>query len=256
MWIPIIVIIIGIVMIGAELARPGRRWPRVRGWWARAIAFNLVQVGAVYFAGAAWDAWMQSHSLLDLAAMGPTAGGIAGYLILTFVYYWWHRVRHESSWLWRLFHQFHHSPQRIEVITSFYKHPAEIVANALLSSTVMYALLGLSPEAAATATLLSGLAELFYHWNVRTPRWVGFLFQRPEMHCVHHEEGRHHYNYGDLPLWDMLFGTFHNPADWEGRCGFGEAEHRVGAMLVGRDVQVEAVPEPVAEAPYQRGGAP
>ena len=55
-------------------------------------------------------------------------GAIVGYLAITFVYYWWHRWRHESPFLWRWFHQVHHSPQRIEIITSFYKHPLEIVA--------------------------------------------------------------------------------------------------------------------------------
>jgi hypothetical protein len=43
------------------------------------------------------------------------------YFVATFVFYWWHRWRHESAVLWRGFHQIHHSPQRLEVITSFYK---------------------------------------------------------------------------------------------------------------------------------------
>ena len=100
---------------------------------------------------------------------------------------------------------------------------------------------GLGPEAAAITVLLTGLAELFYHWNVRTPHWLGPFFQRPEMHCVHHQEGLHHYNYADLPLWDLLFGTYHNPRGFDARCGFGdEAEHRIGAMLGGRDVSAPA----------------
>jgi sterol desaturase/sphingolipid hydroxylase (fatty acid hydroxylase superfamily) len=43
----------------------------------------------------------------------------------------------------------------------------------------------------------------------------------------------HSFNYSDLPLWDMLFGTFHNPRRFEARCGFGENEHRLGTMLAG-----------------------
>jgi sterol desaturase/sphingolipid hydroxylase (fatty acid hydroxylase superfamily) len=81
------------------------------------------------------------------------------------------------------------------------------------------------------------LAELFYHWNVKTPHWLGYIFQRPESHCVHHQEGVHSFNYADLPLWDMLFGTFRNPRTWEARCGFGaENEHRLLEMLFGVDV--------------------
>ena len=56
--------------------------------------------------------------------------------------------------------------------------------------------------------LLTGIAELFYHWNVRTPHWLGYFVQRPESHCVHHQRGRHRNNYSDLPLWDIAFGTF------------------------------------------------
>ena len=43
-------------------------------------------------------------------------------------------------------------------------------------------------------------------------------------------------NYGDLPLWDMLFGTFRNPREWNAACGFGDAELRLADMLAGRDV--------------------
>jgi sterol desaturase/sphingolipid hydroxylase (fatty acid hydroxylase superfamily) len=47
----------------------------------------------------------------------------------------------------------------------------------------------------------------------------------------------HAWNYSDLPLWDMVFGTFRNPATWEGRAGFDEqASRRIGAMLLFQDV--------------------
>jgi sterol desaturase/sphingolipid hydroxylase (fatty acid hydroxylase superfamily) len=84
--------------------------------------------------------------------------------------------------------------------------------------------------------LLTGLAELFYHWNVRTPRRVGYLLQRPESHCVHHQAGVHAFNYADLPLWDMAFGTFRNPQAWEATCCFGADERRLAAMLRGPDL--------------------
>ena len=107
----------------------------------------------------------------------------------------------------------------------------------VLSSAILYLGVGLGAAAAAGAVLLSGLAELFYHWNVRTPHWLGYLFQRPESHCVHHQEGVHSYNFADLPLWDILFGTFHNPRVAQFRCGFGpEHEHRLVEMLWGFDV--------------------
>jgi sterol desaturase/sphingolipid hydroxylase (fatty acid hydroxylase superfamily) len=244
--VPVIVLAFGLAMLGAERWAPGRHWPAVRGWWPRALAANVFQAGVVLVAGRAWDGWLLQHRPWSADALGTAGGAALGYLAVTFLYYWWHRWRHESSFLWRWFHQLHHSPQRIEVVTSFYKHPAELIANGLLSSAILYALVGLGAAAATWAVLLTGVAELFYHWNVRTPHWLGYLIQRPESHCVHHQEGLHAYNYADLPLWDMLFGTFHNPRAWSERCGFGAPqESRVAEMLRGIDVNAArpAVPE-------------
>jgi sterol desaturase/sphingolipid hydroxylase (fatty acid hydroxylase superfamily) len=232
-----IVLGVGILMIACENLRPGRSWPRVAGWWARAALLNGVQGVMVFVAGVAWDRWMLRHRWWSADALGVAGGAVVGYLAITFVYYWWHRWRHESALLWCWLHQVHHSPQRIEIITSFYKHPVEILANSVLSSAIVYWGVGLGPAAATGAVLLSGLAELVYHWNVRTPYWLGYVLQRPESHCVHHQEGVHSYNYADLPLWDILFGTFHNPRRWQARCGFGpEKEARLLSMLYGRDV--------------------
>lgn len=223
-------------MIAVEIARPGRSWPEVRGWWLRAIALNAVQVGSVWLAGHVWDRWLLRHRVWSADGLGTLGGAALGYLAITLTYYWWHRWRHEVDVLWRWFHQVHHSPQRIEIITSFYKHPFEILFNGVLSSAILYLGVGVGRGAAALAVLVTGLAELFYHWNVRTPYWLGFVFQRPESHCIHHQEGVHASNYSDLPLWDILFGTFRNPRAWAARCGFGEGEHRLPEMLRGVDV--------------------
>jgi sterol desaturase/sphingolipid hydroxylase (fatty acid hydroxylase superfamily) len=237
--IPLIVLGSAMVMMGIEVSRPGRAWPQVAHWWLRAIVLNGIQGLMVLVAGVVWDQWMVRNRPWSANALGLMGGSIVGYFAITFVYYWWHRWRHEVPFLWRWFHQVHHSPQRIEIITSFYKHPFELLANSLLSSAILYLGVGLSPAAAAGAVLLSGLAELFYHWNVQTPYWLGYIFQRPESHCVHHQEGLHSYNFADLPIWDMLCGTFRNPHAAQFRCGFGsEHEHRLGEMLLGVDVNM------------------
>ena len=49
--------------------------------------------------------------------------------------------------------------------------------------------------------------------------------------------GLHAYNYADLPVWDMLFGTFRNPRPREIYCGFTDgAERRLLDMIRGKDV--------------------
>ena len=217
---------------------PGWRLPKVRTWPIRVIAINILQLGVVLLAGVTWEKWFSSFSLFDLSThVPPVAGGLIAYFIATFVFYWWHRWRHEVDALWRLFHQIHHSPQRIEVITSFYKHPGEMVVNSLIGSLLVYTVMGLSVEGGMAYTACTALGEFFYHTNIRTPRWIGYFFQRPEMHRVHHQYGRHKNNYGDIVWWDMLFGTYENPKEFKATCGFDENnELRLREMLLYRDV--------------------
>lgn len=231
------VALLGMMMLLVEQFRPGTKLPKVTHWWPRVVVFNAIQASSVFVAAATWDQWLPEYRLLDNRALAPWLGALIGYLAITFVYYWWHRARHQFSFLWRCFHQLHHSPQRLEVVTSFYKHPIEIMINSLLSSLVLYFGCGLSPEAVSIAVLLMGGAEFFYHWNIKTPRWVGFFIQRPESHRAHHEYGIHTRNFSDLPLWDMVFGTFYNPVIVPELCGFSaEKEQQVWAMLTGKQV--------------------
>jgi sterol desaturase/sphingolipid hydroxylase (fatty acid hydroxylase superfamily) len=225
-----------------ERMRPGWVLPAVRGWWSRVVAVNLVQIGVVLVAGVTWERALSRYSLFHLSAhLGPVAAGFCAYFVATFVFYWWHRLRHESDFFWRGFHQIHHSPQRLEVITSFYKHPLEMIANSIIGSALVYSLLGLDLRAGAVYTAFCALGEFVYHTNVTTPRWVGYVFQRPEMHRIHHQHGRHKNNYGDFVWWDMLFGTYENPPTFEATCGFDdELEQRLPDMLRFADVHSDA----------------
>ena len=224
------------LMLVVERLVPARRAEASAGWWLRVGLLNGAQAATAWVGALSWDIWFASQDSL-LTVAGPLWLQVtAGYLLVTFVYYWWHRARHSMPLLWTALHRTHHSPTRLEVVTSFYKHPLELVANGLLSSALLAVVLGLSPAATTLTVLVTGLAELFYHWNVRTPRWLGWLFQRPEMHRVHHQRGVHTSNFSDLPLWDLLFGTFHNPHDDSVACGFPD-EHRLGRILLGQPVR-------------------
>lgn len=237
MWLALIFAVFVFCFV-LERIFPGWPLPRVRTWPTRVLLINAAQLGVVLLAGVSWERWLSSSSLFRLSDhVSPAVGGLIAYFIATFVFYWWHRWRHESDLLWRLFHQIHHSPRRLEVITSFYKHPGEMVVNSILGSLLVYTLLGLSLEAGAIYTLCTALGEFFYHTNVRTPRWVGFFFQRPEMHRIHHQHDRHKNNYGDITWWDMLFGTYENPKEWRHSCGFDASkEEQLLQMLVYEDV--------------------
>ncbi|MGZ7030864.1 MAG: sterol desaturase family protein [Thermoanaerobaculia bacterium] len=236
MLVPILVIFAACFLL--ERLTPGWKLPAVETWPIRVILVNAAQLGVVLLAGLTWERWLSSRSVFHLRdTLTGWPGGLLAYFIATFVFYWWHRARHESDVLWRLFHQVHHSPQRIEVITSFYKHPVEMIVNSIIGSMLVYTLLGLDLRTGAIYTFLTAVGEFFYHTSVRTPRWVGFVFQRPEMHRIHHEYQRHRNNYGDITWWDMMFGTYENPPAFTSTCGFDDVrEQQLVTMLRFRNV--------------------
>jgi hypothetical protein len=120
------------------------------------------------------------------------------------------------------------------------KHPLEILSDAILSALVLYPLLGCSMMDAFWYNFFAATGEYFYHANVKTPRWLRFLIQTPELHSIHHEYDVHKYNFSDIPLWDRLFGTYKDATDFSQRCGFPKgAEEKLGAMLVFKDVYRE-----------------
>jgi sterol desaturase/sphingolipid hydroxylase (fatty acid hydroxylase superfamily) len=223
------------IFLALERLRPGRSLPHSAGWYARALGINFAQLAITLAVGKL--TLFGEASLLDLAAWRlPLAEGFVAWLVGTFVFYWWHRVRHADGF-WRIFHQIHHSPARIELLTSFYKHPVEIFANAILSAAILFPLLGCSVLGGFWYNFFAATGEYLYHANLRTPGWLRYVVQTPELHSIHHEYGAHRFNYGDLPLWDRLFGTYRDATGFARRCGFPDGcEQRLGAMLVFVDV--------------------
>ncbi len=173
-------------------------------------------------------------------SLGVVGGAIVGFVVLELGVYAWHRSAHTFDVMWRGFHQLHHSPRRVDIPGALVFHPLEIAAYALIPLFVTVVVLGLDPLAAAITGYLFAFYGLFQHWNIRTPQWLGYVIQRPEAHCVHHRTGLHYYNFADLPLWDIGFGTFRNPRQFMGACGFeGDRDRRMGAMRAFADVNDE-----------------
>jgi hypothetical protein len=108
----------------------------------------------------------------------------------------------------------------------------------LLSVISSYWVLGASPAAAAVALGLTAAFDLFTHADLRTPRWLGYVLQRPEMHTVHHQHGHHAQNYG-LPLGTCCSAP--GPIPERAQLGFDDDKsERVAEMLLWRDVHQSA----------------
>jgi len=232
------------VMLAVEALRPARTFPKIRAW--RFVGFGFfVALMAINIALplALPTAWMAEHRLIDGTRLGIAGGAAVGYLAVSLAAFLWHRAEHGVPILWRTFHQLHHSPTRLDIPGSVYFHPLDVAAQTALSLAVTVLVLGLDPVAAAITGFVGAFYGIFQHWNIRTPRWLGYLIQRPESHCLHHEKNVHARNYSDLPLWDMIFGSFHNPDRFAGEVGFEpDAARRVGAMLAFVDVHAGGSP--------------
>lgn len=219
----------------AERLWPARQQPRIAGWPLIGSAFFvLYAVVSVALPLALPASWFEA-SLLSGAELGVVGGALLGYLATTFAGYFWHRAVHRVPLLWRVFHQMHHAPRRLDAAGAFVFHPTEMAAYTLLGTALNVFVLGLDPMAASIVGLLGVFNAVFQHANLRTPRALAWLIQRPEAHSIHHAV--HGWNYSDLPLWDLLFGSYRAAAGFEREVGFAARESsRWAAMAAMRDV--------------------
>lgn len=234
-WMPLILLAPFLVL---ELAWRARRYATPRGWRLRALVVSAAVFGITLGVGRAWGAVLPEWSLFEGAALGTWGGAAAGILLYEFLHYWYHRAAHSWDWLWRAGHQMHHSAESVDAFGAYYLHPLDASVFTSLSVVAFFPILGLTPAASAIAAAFLAFNAAFQHANIRTPRWLGYLVQRPESHGVHHGRDIHRWNYSDLPLWDIVFGTFRNPgADVPREAGFQPgASARVLSMLAFRKV--------------------
>jgi sterol desaturase/sphingolipid hydroxylase (fatty acid hydroxylase superfamily) len=224
----------------AEAVRPGRVFPRVARWRMKGAFFLILGLGLTSVLPPLWESWLGNYRLIDATSLGTWGGALFGFAVLELGVYIWHRSLHRVQLLWRGLHQMHHSAERVDIWGAMYFNPLDLICFAFVYSLMLVVVAGVTAEAALIANLTATFYAFFQHSNIRTPSWLGYIIQRPEQHSLHHERGVHGYNYSDLPLWDLLFGTFKNPARWEGAAGFYDgASARIPEMLIGMDVSTE-----------------
>ena len=134
---------------------------------------------------------------------------VAAVLGWDFIYYWNHRLSHESRWLWAV-HSVHHSSERYNLSTALRQPVAEGV-----TLTVPYGLLALAGVRPSLIEQARGINLIYQFWihteAIQRLGWVEKVFNTPSHHRVHHGSNRDYLdrNHGSiLILWDRLFGTF------------------------------------------------
>lgn len=225
-----------VLMLALERVWPARPLPKVKRWFGKGVLFFLISGFLNALIPAVVAGLVAPHAPVSLMGLGPVLAGVVGFVLVDLLSYGYHRLVHNQHFLWRWTHQMHHSAERLDIAGAVYFHPFDITST-IVVTTVGASLLGLSADAAALAGFLGFFYGMFQHLNLKTPVWLGYLIQRPEAHSVHHARGLHAYNYGNVPVWDLLFGTFRNPSGFNAEQGFWDgASARVGSMLMGRDV--------------------
>jgi sterol desaturase/sphingolipid hydroxylase (fatty acid hydroxylase superfamily) len=235
---PVSIVVFAIygALILVEQLRPARTLPHIPYWPLKGLAAFAIYFLISTYLPYVWGSYLAPLMIIDLSAIGTVWGVILGVLVYEFGAYWWHRGMHSSMFMWRAFHQMHHSAERLDTFSAFWFSPLDTVGWTLVFS-VAFAVVGFSPDVVVMCVYITTFLAVFQHSNIRTPRWLGYIIQRPESHSMHHATDFHHGNYADLPVFDIIFGTFHNPADFAKETGFYQgASSRVVAMTFGIDV--------------------
>src|SRR5690606_37142551 len=120
-----------------------------------------------------WDKYLIQYQLIDLSMLGTVGGALAGVLLYQFGIYVWHRSMHKSNVLWRVFHQMHHSVERVDTYSAFMFSPMDMIGYMALGSLLLVLVAGFTPQAATVTLLANTFFSMFQHSNIRTHIWIG-----------------------------------------------------------------------------------
>lgn len=213
---PFSLIILGIYasLILWEALFPARKLPHLKYWKLKGMAsFTLFFYLSVYFP-LLWNSYLGDFQLFNLTFLGPFREAVTGIVVYELGLYFWHLSIHKNHTLWKIFHRRHHSAKRVDSYGAFYFSPMDMIGFTFLTSLCLAGIAGFTTEATTFIILGNTFLGIFQHSNIHTPVWIGYFIQRPESHTIHHAPGIHTYNYSDLPVFDILFGTFKNPAEY------------------------------------------
>jgi alkylglycerol monooxygenase len=157
-------------------------------------------------------------------ALHPLLAALLAFVLYDFVYYVDHRSTHTFRLLWAS-HRVHHQTRDFHLLTGLRMS----VVGPLLAFPfrLPLAVLGVPPALFASIDALHALSTFFLHARlVRELGPVGWVFNTPAHHRVHHSAAERHFgrNFGGvLIVWDRLFGTYAAP---EAVHEFGDGEAR------------------------------
>jgi len=176
-------------------------------------------------------AWLETDRRFGLGWLPAPAQFFIALCVGDFVNYWNHRLRH-TRWLWP-FHAVHHAPRTLDWLAASWMHPVDDLLDNVGVGLVLLAI-GTSPS----VWLATGPFFFFFNmWLHANLSWrcgpLAYVIATPAFHRWHHAEGpsARPCNFADfLPLWDLLFGTFHLPDGLPSSVGPGDTPVPAGLL--------------------------
>ena len=162
------------------------------------------------------------HSIGAVPVVGPVLEFLAMILVPLAIhdswFYFAHRLEHRVPVLWA-FHKIHHSDENMNTSTWARDHFLQEGWRAFFAIFTLGLIVDLDLSDAGKSALYSNLflmgLSMFYHSAIRVPLpWLDPVFVTPQLHRIHHaaDPEYHNKNFADaLPLFDILFGTYHRP---------------------------------------------
>jgi len=199
----------------AEAAAPNRstrRWSRAAKKVAGSSAVAAI-AAAGFTAASTWAAQTSAKKLFQKRVLPDMGGGALGLAVAIagwdFIYYWNHRLQHESRIMWAI-HVVHHSSERYNLSTALRQPWADSLG--MFVPYGVLSLLGVRPSQIETARQLNLLYQYWIHTDaIRTLGPLEEVFNTASHHRVHHGVNRQYLdrNHGSILItWDRLFGTF------------------------------------------------
>jgi sterol desaturase/sphingolipid hydroxylase (fatty acid hydroxylase superfamily) len=127
-----------------------------------------------------------------------------------FLYYWFHRISHESRFFWN-FHVVHHSSNQYNLSVAVRQSWFSGIAHWIFYLPAAF--LGFPLWAFVTIHGFNLIYQFWIHTKTikKLPAWAEYIFNTPSHHRVHHGVNEQYLdkNYaGIFIIWDRMFGSF------------------------------------------------
>jgi sterol desaturase/sphingolipid hydroxylase (fatty acid hydroxylase superfamily) len=183
------------------------------------------------------------HSLRDpvtyLQQLPSAVRILLAILVTDFAIYWIHRSQHTFATMWRT-HAWHHSIEEMYWFAGFRTSFFHSLLNNIPQVVIPMALFQLSPAEAGIGYSIGVFIQFVEHtnWNLSFGP-LNWLLVTPDYHRIHHAATLHRGKNiaGTFRIWDMMFGTYVNPATVPAGYALGLGEdidsRRIPRLLAG-----------------------